>query len=235
MAEKQRFLDVWIVESNTVYKEVPYAVVTDWIQQGRLLEDDKAKSAGTKDWQRLGDMADFFPFFPRPEPLRADDEAEALDHVGLDFGYKKPQEEEDDDVDMIPLIDVSLVLLVFFMLTATTVAVATAVPTPETEFGLMADDQNALRIDIRHNKDEPPTYMLGLGDQPPGPEVHSLRAILEQLRNRLEQERGQQTLVINADKNLEARVARQLLVALRDEPFRSRISVNYYGVSQKEP
>ena len=29
MAGKQRFLDIWIVESNTVYKEVPYNVVTD--------------------------------------------------------------------------------------------------------------------------------------------------------------------------------------------------------------
>ena len=37
MAEKRRFLDVWIVESNTVYQEVPFEVVADWLQQGRLL------------------------------------------------------------------------------------------------------------------------------------------------------------------------------------------------------
>ena len=47
MSKKQVTLDVWIVEGNTVYKEVPYAVVTDWLQQGRLLEDDKAKPSGT--------------------------------------------------------------------------------------------------------------------------------------------------------------------------------------------
>ena len=40
MAEKRRFLDVWIVDSNTVYREVPFTVVADWVQQGRLLEDD---------------------------------------------------------------------------------------------------------------------------------------------------------------------------------------------------
>ena len=38
MAEKRRFIDVWLVETNTVYKEVPFAVVTDWVQQGRVLE-----------------------------------------------------------------------------------------------------------------------------------------------------------------------------------------------------
>ena len=53
MAEKQRFLDIWIVESNTVYKEVPFNVITDWVQQGRLLEADQAKPSGAKDWPFL--------------------------------------------------------------------------------------------------------------------------------------------------------------------------------------
>ena len=39
MAEKRRFFDVWIIETNQVYKEVPYTVVADWVQQGRLLEE----------------------------------------------------------------------------------------------------------------------------------------------------------------------------------------------------
>ena len=34
MADQRRFLDVWIVETNTVYQEVPFEVVTDWL--GRL-------------------------------------------------------------------------------------------------------------------------------------------------------------------------------------------------------
>src|SRR5437868_1686475 len=110
MAEKQRYLDVWIVESNTVYKEVPFNVVTDWVQQGRLLEDDHAKPGGTKDWQRTGEMGEFSAYFHKPEPLRPQDSAEALSPVGLDVHVKRAAEEEDDDVDMIPLIDVSLVL-----------------------------------------------------------------------------------------------------------------------------
>ena len=58
MAEKRQFLDVWIVETNTVYKEVPFTVVTDWVQQGRLLANDMLKPSGTKDWQRLGGLAE---------------------------------------------------------------------------------------------------------------------------------------------------------------------------------
>ena len=50
MAAKRRFLDVWIVEGNTVYKEVPFDVVADWVQQGRLLDDDMLRPAGTSEW-----------------------------------------------------------------------------------------------------------------------------------------------------------------------------------------
>ena len=50
MAQKRRFFDVWIVETNQVYKEVPYTVVADWVQQGRLLEDDRLKPSGTAEW-----------------------------------------------------------------------------------------------------------------------------------------------------------------------------------------
>src|SRR4051812_9372659 len=103
MAEKRRFFDLWIVDSNTVYKEVPYTVVIDWLQQGRLLEDDKIKPSGTAEWHRLGGYHDFVPFLPRPDPLTAEDEAEALEPVVMDFQWKKHHDEEDNDVDMIPL------------------------------------------------------------------------------------------------------------------------------------
>ena len=78
MAEKRQFLDVWIVETNTVYKEVTFTVVTDWVQQGRLLADDMLKPSGTKDWQRLGSLPSFAAYLPRSEPFRAEDKAEAL-------------------------------------------------------------------------------------------------------------------------------------------------------------
>jgi biopolymer transport protein ExbD len=237
MAEKQRFLDLWIVETNTVYKEVPYAVVTDWLQQGRLLEDDKAKPSGTKDWQRLGDVLELRPFLPHPEPFAADDQAEALEAVHLDFAYKKPHDEEEEDVDMIPLIDVSLVLLVFFMLTASAVAFASAVQTPQTENSVAADNAGALRIDIVPDADGAPVYSLALADRPPEPEekdLHSLQAVLDRLRARVVKLSEPAELVINADKTLRAKVPRDLLLALRAEPFRSRIRDNFFGVTGKE-
>src|SRR5271166_6577687 len=146
MSESRRFLDVWIVETNTVYKEVPFDVVSDWVQQGRLLEDDMLKPSGTKDWRRMGDTPNLTPYLPQPQPNRPDDQAEALEAVELEFRYKKPHEEEDSECDMIPLIDVSLVLLIFFMLTATGVGASSLVNTPETEYGSMADNPGSMRI-----------------------------------------------------------------------------------------
>src|SRR5579872_6880707 len=104
MAEPQRrFLDVWIVESNTVYREVPYTVVTDWVQQGRLLDDDRLRPSGTPNWQRLGDIPSFAAFLPKIDPQRVEDQAEALERVEVDFAWKPRHEDDDDDVDMIPL------------------------------------------------------------------------------------------------------------------------------------
>ena len=53
MAEKRRILDVWLVENNVVYRDVPYTVATDWIQQGRLLGEDRVRAAGGPKWYRL--------------------------------------------------------------------------------------------------------------------------------------------------------------------------------------
>jgi biopolymer transport protein ExbD len=119
MADKKRFLDIWIVEVNRVYREVPFAVVTDWLQQGRLLPDDRVRLAGGKSWHALGVVPAFQPYLPQAEPLAVEDRAEALEPVDLGFVPTRRIEEEDEDVDMIPLIDISLVLLIFFMMTAT--------------------------------------------------------------------------------------------------------------------
>ena len=148
MAEKRRFLDVWIIESNTVYREVPFTVVADWVQQGRLLEDDKLRPSGTAEWFRVGGSADFKPYLPRPEPYRVDDQAEALEPVELDFRWKKRHDEDEGDVDMIPLIDVSLVLLIFFMLTASGAGLAAFVPTPPAEYGSLANNAEAVQLNI---------------------------------------------------------------------------------------
>jgi hypothetical protein len=119
MADKKRLLDVWIVEINQVYREVPFSVVTDWLQQGRLLAEDRVRLAGGTQWHVVDKVPGLVPFLPKAEPLAAEDRAEALEPVDLGFAPTRRVEDEDEDVDMIPLIDISLVLLIFFMMTAT--------------------------------------------------------------------------------------------------------------------
>jgi biopolymer transport protein ExbD len=118
MTDKKRLLDVWIVEINTVYREVPFAVATDWLLQGRLLPEDRVRLAGGKTWHLLNKVPAFAPYLPQVLPAGVEDQAEALEPVDLGFDIPARGEEEDEDVDMIPLIDISLVLLIFFMMTA---------------------------------------------------------------------------------------------------------------------
>jgi hypothetical protein len=49
----KRDLDVWIIQTNTVYRNVPYTVVTDWLQQGRLLGEDQLRYSGTEKWATI--------------------------------------------------------------------------------------------------------------------------------------------------------------------------------------
>ena len=114
-----RVLDVWITETQAVYTEVPFAVVTDWLQQGRLLADDRVRLAGNKTWHLVSKVPALAPYLPQAEPLETSSAAEAIEPVELGWNWKPSEESEDDDVDMIPLIDISLVLLIFFMMTAT--------------------------------------------------------------------------------------------------------------------
>src|SRR5262249_24724442 len=118
MADKKRLQDVWIVEINTVYREVPFAVVTDWLMQGRVLPEDRVRLARSTTWHTHEKWPVFAPYLPRPAPVAAEDQAEALEPVDLGFDIPTRLEDEDEDVDMIPLIDISLVLLIFFMMTA---------------------------------------------------------------------------------------------------------------------
>ncbi len=165
MAEKKyKIFDAWIVETNTVYRDVPYTVISDWAQQGRLLEDDRVRPSGTEKWFTLGEIPAFAAFLPKAEPNRAEDEAEALEPVQLDFQWKSQREEADNDVDMIPLIDVSLVLLIFFMMTATVAAIGD-INTPEAEHvALIAPQMYWIGVvPGQTNADGTPTYTYSLG------------------------------------------------------------------------
>src|SRR5262249_47700146 len=166
MAAKRRFLDVWIIDTNTIYREVPFEVVTDWVQQGRLLADDKLRPSGTAEWFRLGDNPSFAAYLPRSEPHAANDQAEALERVEVGFGWKAHAADDDEAVDMIPLTDVSLVLLVFFIMTAAA-AVGANISLPQASYNLTSSNADMIWIGIQAMEADPaaaPSYSLGVGE-----------------------------------------------------------------------
>jgi biopolymer transport protein ExbD len=224
MAQKRRFLDVWIIESNTVYREVPFEVVTDWVQQGRLLADDKLRPSGTAEWFRLGDNPSFAAYLPKADPYAANDQAEALEPVAVDFAWKHRPEEGEDDVDMIPLIDVSLVLLVFFMMTAGAIAVSTGFQLPQAEFNLTSIESERIWIGLHAVEADPnlaPYYSIGVGQKPAQSEddqrltekqvIAKLDALLDERKKA-----GHPTseVEVRADTNLPAGYVRHLQIEL---------------------
>ena len=240
MSDKRRFLDVWIVEIQKVYREVPYNVVVDWVQQGRLLEDDRLRPSGTAEWMRLGDYHDLQPFLPRPTKHRAEDEAEALEPVQLDFSYKKRHDEEDDDVDMIPLIDVSLVLLVFFMMTAAGGAASIFIQTPEAKFGSIAPPEGMmLGIDlVDEGGTRVPVYSIWEDNTPPKPEDRDLRTLnelLQKIDERLKASQREFEVTINANADVKSGLVRQLTAELEKPVRRLQIRKKYTGVSERAP
>ncbi len=235
MTEQRRFLDVWIVESNTVYREVPFTVVTDWVQQGRLLEEDKGRFSGTNQWFRIGSAPEFSPYLPKAEPQRPQDQAEALEAVQGDIVLKRHPQDEDEDVDMIPLIDVSLVLLIFFMLVSTGVGAAAFVPTPKTDNGQIVDNPESVAININLKADDvTPVFSLG-ADNRFAAEDSNLASIPETLSHLDEILKGKGTsqVVINAHKDLKAGIVRNLITELERKSRRAKIREIRIGVSEK--
>src|SRR3954453_13690379 len=109
MATKSdRVLDDWITETSAVYTGVPFSVVADWLQEGRLLAEDRVRLSGKETWHVISRVAALTPYLPREEVLETAAAAEALGPVELGLPWNRPGEDEDDDVDMIPLIDISL-------------------------------------------------------------------------------------------------------------------------------
>jgi biopolymer transport protein ExbD len=183
--QPKRFFDLWFLQANTVTKEVPFHVVTDWIQQGRAAPEDKVKPSGTADWYDLGTVIAFQPYFPQPEPHRPQDAAEAMAPVEMDFDWKRGDDDGDDDVDMIPLIDISLVLLIFFMMTMT-VSALSRINVPDMGNAVTIEtNPGVIRIDI-DLRDGQYVYGLGLGTAVPAPEDDNLGSDVE-LKARLDE------------------------------------------------
>lgn len=239
MSSERRFFDVWIVDGNTVYREVPFPVVSDWIQQGRLLEGDRLRRAGTADWFTVGVSPDFSPYLPRSEPDRVDDTAEALERVELDIQWKQHPPDDDDDVDMIPLIDVSLVLLIFFMLTAATGGIAAFVPTPAAVTGNISDQPVQLNINLEGDgEDRRPVFSFSVANKFLDPKQDSNLATMDEMLDRLQEYINQQNerveVTINAHPEVKSGLVRDLMSRLESGPFRNRIVQKYYGVTEKQ-
>jgi biopolymer transport protein ExbD len=239
MGEKRQFLDVWIVDSNTVYREVPFTVVADWVQQGRLLENDQVRNSKAKDWQRLGDVPAFAAYLPKPEPLRATDEAEALERIELDFHWKKPHREEDEEVDMIPLIDVSLVLLIFFMLSPAGGGIASFIAVPAAQRASIAEVSGIwIGVNLEGDGlDRTVVYSIGENGRPsPDDADRNIRdrsELLKRLDLLLEKKTAKVEVTINAHKDVEDGLIVDLTLELGKDGRRAKISQKFTGVTEK--
>ncbi len=217
MAEKRRFLDVWVVETNTVYREVPFTAVTDWIQQGRLLPEDRAKPSGTPKWYQLADIPAVAVYFPKPEPFRVEDQAEALEPVEADvLPSRRRQQDEEDDPDMIPLIDITLVLLIFFMMTAAVNAgLFSAIDTPPAKHQLAQIKEGSFWVGIDKDKQGELRYSFGKDNRdirPPGKDIEGVHAAF---KKELTGFGGEVRVRIRADQELPHDLVKEMMRDLR--------------------
>jgi biopolymer transport protein ExbD len=197
--------DVWFVAANTVYQAVPYNVVADWAQQGRLTGTDMVRPSGTEQaWERVSDYELLADYLPRPSGAKAapaeasaagenvvarvatpagtavitERNAVAEEPVELPEPEPAPSPsrfEEDDEVDMIPLIDISMVLLVFFIMIQAAGALA-PVDVPEMKYaGQLSADPDALTITIEKLNTEDVVYSVRVGPSPPEPRRDGLK------------------------------------------------------------
>ena len=232
--QRKRFFDLWFVAANNVVKEIPFHVVTDWVQQGRAVPDDRIKPSGTADWYELGTVVAFQPYFPQPDKSRPEDAAEAMAPVDMELEWKNLTEQEDEDVDMIPLIDISLVLLIFFMMTMTVAAIS-RIRVPDVQnITQPVDDPQVLRIDMDW-RDGMAIYSLGIGVAGPTPEEDNLSSdvqVLEKLDARLRGLTSPPKVRIAAHGDIPYYMVEEVLKGL--ERRREREQISQYAVEVNE-
>ncbi len=172
--------DVWFVVANTVYKAVPYNVVADWTQQGRLARTDMVRPAGTTEvWVAVGEFDLLADYLTRPSAatavsvmVRTSETAPSVEAAPVELPDPEParrvsRPEDDDEVDMIPLIDISMVLLVFFIMIQAAGALA-PVDVPEMKYGgQLSNDPSAITITIEKLNAEEVYYSVRVGNLAP--------------------------------------------------------------------
>ena len=187
MAKPPKAFDVWFVTANTVYRGVPYHVVADWTQQGRLAGSDMVRPAGTEiAWGAVAEQDGLVDYLPQPSAAKAVRPSalassgftvvEEGQPVATEESAELPEPEppraavrieDDDEVDMIPLIDISMVLLVFFIIIRAAGALA-PVDVPEMRYaGELTNDPNAITINIQKADALSVVYSVRKGQSPP--------------------------------------------------------------------
>jgi biopolymer transport protein ExbD len=207
VAKPPKAFDVWFVSANTVYRGVPYHVVADWTQQGRLAGSDMVRPAGTEiEWGEVAEQDGLSDYLPQPSVARAvprtlgasafevmepEETATAVAEEPVELPEPEPQPaapriEEDDEVDMIPLIDISMVLLVFFIIIRAAGALA-PVDVPEMKYaGELTNDPNAITINIQKADAYTVVYSVRKGQSPARPE-HDRLATPEDAMKKLDE------------------------------------------------
>jgi biopolymer transport protein ExbD len=237
---KKFFFDVWLVQGNMVYRSVPYEVVTDWIQQQRLLADDHIRPTGTEEWFVLGKVPAFAGFLPQPEPLRTDAQAEALEPVETAFAWGKKGEEEEADPDMIPLIDISLVLLIFFMMTSAVAAVGSGIRVPAAkglEPELVDSKTEMIWVGIDFVADnQPPRYSISYNGGPASEDNNNLSQdqAIKKIEEVLQKQQRVPEIRVAAHKNLSFDLIKSMSVALEKFRVDGRVGTIRIEVEQQQ-
>jgi biopolymer transport protein ExbD len=187
--------DVWFQAANTVYKQVPFTVVADWVAQGRLNAADRLRESGTENWRQVDQFRRFADYLPRPMVSSVESvettsiegtSGESQEQPELEHVARRRRDDTDDEVDMIPLIDISMVLLVFFIMMRAAGALS-PVDVPDMQYAAEINkDPNTITLAIEKADETNVVYSLRIGDQPPKPEdakLASQRETLERLKD----------------------------------------------------
>ncbi|HEX4589115.1 MAG TPA: biopolymer transporter ExbD [Gemmataceae bacterium] len=236
MAKQSRGYDVWLTSANRVYRAVPFDVLTDWLQQGRVVADDRLRPSGAGEWQRMADVSAFAAFLPRADSQQPNDMAEAFEPIALAVPIRRRPADDDDDVDMIPLIDISLVLLIFFMMTATVAVAGAGIDTPAVYNGnQISTDPLMIWIGVDRAENGTPVYSIGQGDKPAaeGDERLPLPQVLDRLDARLKAASVGCPVRVAGNKRLPFGTVRQLTAELEKRRGPNRITDIKAEVNEK--
>lgn len=204
MTRPPKAFDVWYVTANTVYKQVPYQVVADWTQEGRLGPADMLRPAGSAEaWKRVDALPVMADYLPKPAAAYptapaaaavaavgagvsaatvAPGPAEVPEPADPGAAFRSSLEEEDDEVDMIPLIDISMVLLVFFIIVSATGALS-PVNVPEMKHGgTLTNVADAITLTIEKSGPDDIYYTLREGPSPAKPEYARMKTPEESIK-----------------------------------------------------